>query len=201
MTAVFGHGALRLYLLKLLDEQPRHGYELMKELEDRFLGLYTPSAGTIYPRLARLEADGLVRHDSDDAGRKTFTLTDAGRAELRRRSADVGEVEAHVVGSARHIAREVREDVRASVHDLRQELRQATKTARRAERRHAHHETPVTRRELRDLQRELQQFTGDVMSAAAVGGLDRATLSSIVETLRRTRSDIAAALAGGVTPT
>ena len=58
MSPVFGHGRLRLYLLKLLDESPRHGYDVIRELEDRFMGLYTPSAGTVYPRLARLEADG-----------------------------------------------------------------------------------------------------------------------------------------------
>ena len=60
MTAVFRHGALRLYLLRLLDEHPRHGYEVISLLEDRFLGLYAPSAGTVYPRLAKLETEGLV---------------------------------------------------------------------------------------------------------------------------------------------
>ena len=49
MSQVFRHGALRLYLLKLLDEQPRHGYEVISLLEDRFMGLYAPSAGTVYP--------------------------------------------------------------------------------------------------------------------------------------------------------
>jgi hypothetical protein len=51
MTPVFGHGHLRLYLLSLLDESPKHGYELIQALEDRFGGTYVPSAGTIYPRL------------------------------------------------------------------------------------------------------------------------------------------------------
>ena len=71
MTAVFRHGALRLYLLKLLGDQPRHGYEVISLLEDRFMGLYAPSAGTVYPRLARLEADGLVRHEVSE-GRKVY---------------------------------------------------------------------------------------------------------------------------------
>ena len=62
MTAVFSHGRLRLYLLKLLAEGPKHGYELIRLLENRFLGLYAPSAGTIYPRLQRMEAEGLVTH-------------------------------------------------------------------------------------------------------------------------------------------
>ena len=55
MSPVFSHGRLRLYLLKLLEESPRHGYDIIRLLEDRFLGLYAPSPGTIYPRLARLE--------------------------------------------------------------------------------------------------------------------------------------------------
>ena len=81
MSPVFGHGRLRLYLLKLLDESPRHGYDVIRELEDRFMGLYTPSAGTVYPRLARLEAEGLVTHEVTE-GRKVYRITDTGRAEL-----------------------------------------------------------------------------------------------------------------------
>ena len=63
MSPVFGHGRLRLYLLKLLEESPRHGYEVIRLLQDRFLGVYSPSPGTIYPRLARLEEEGLVTHE------------------------------------------------------------------------------------------------------------------------------------------
>ena len=71
MTAVFSHGRLRLYLLKLLAEGPKHGYELIRLLENRFLGLYAPSAGTIYPRLARLENEGQVTHTAS-GGRKVY---------------------------------------------------------------------------------------------------------------------------------
>ena len=83
MSRVFAHGGLRLYLLLLLGEEPRHGYELIRLLEDRFMGLYTPSAGTIYPRLAALEDDGLVEHEVVD-GRKVYRLTDGGRGRARR---------------------------------------------------------------------------------------------------------------------
>ena len=65
MPPVFGHGRLRLYLLKLLDESPRHGYEIIQQLKERFDGLYAPSAGTVYPRLSRLESEGLIRHETD----------------------------------------------------------------------------------------------------------------------------------------
>ena len=60
MPPVFQHGQLRLYLLALLEQRPMHGYEVITALSDRFGGTYRPSAGTVYPRLARLEEEGLV---------------------------------------------------------------------------------------------------------------------------------------------
>ena len=92
MSPVFRHGRLRLYLLKLLDESPRHGYEVIRLLQDRFMGVYAPSPGTIYPRLARLEEEGLVTHDEAD-GRKIYRITEQGREELRNRSGDLSELE------------------------------------------------------------------------------------------------------------
>ena len=78
MSPVFAHGQLRLYLLVLLAEAPRHGYEVIQDLETRFGGLYTPSAGTVYPRLAKLEEEGLV--ERTDEGRKaTYRITGARR--------------------------------------------------------------------------------------------------------------------------
>ncbi|MCL1527403.1 PadR family transcriptional regulator [Xanthomonas nasturtii] len=75
------HGDLRLLLLALIDERPRHGYELMRQIAALFKGLYTPSAGAIYPALAQLEADGWVQI-SLDAGRKRYQVTDAGRGHV-----------------------------------------------------------------------------------------------------------------------
>ncbi|MBB3824885.1 PadR family transcriptional regulator [Xanthomonas arboricola] len=75
------HGDLRLLLLALIDERPRHGYELMRQIAALFKGLYTPSAGAIYPALAQLEADGWVQTSVDD-GRKRYQVTDAGRAHV-----------------------------------------------------------------------------------------------------------------------
>jgi DNA-binding PadR family transcriptional regulator len=121
MSPVFRHGRLRLYLLKLLDESPRHGYEVIRLLQDRFMGVYAPSPGTIYPRLARLEEEGLVTHDETD-GRKVYRITDKGREELRNRSGDLSELEEEITASVRDIAREVTEDVRETVRNLREEL-------------------------------------------------------------------------------
>lgn len=122
MSTIFGHGRLRLYLLKLLDESPRHGYEIISLLRDRFMGVYSPSPGTIYPRLARLEEEGLVTHEEVD-GRKVYRLTDQGREELRNRSADLDDLERQITDSVRDVAEAVREDVRDTISSLRAELK------------------------------------------------------------------------------
>ena len=133
MSPVFRHGGLRLYLLKLLDEAPRHGYEVIRLLQDRFMGVYAPSPGTIYPRLARLEEEGLVTHDEVD-GKKVYRITDKGRAEINARLDDLAELEEELTESVRDIAREVTEDVRDTVRNLREELTWAAKDVRREHR-------------------------------------------------------------------
>ncbi|MBQ1046650.1 MULTISPECIES: PadR family transcriptional regulator [unclassified Micromonospora] len=132
MTAVFSHGRLRLYLLKLLDDGPKHGYELIRLLEDRFLGLYAPSAGTIYPRLQRLEAEGLVTHTAA-GGRKVYEITEAGRAELRQRADELSTLEADIgaaVEDLSALAGEIHNEVRGSVRDLKRELREVARQTR-----------------------------------------------------------------------
>jgi DNA-binding PadR family transcriptional regulator len=131
MSAVFSHGRLRLYLLRLLAEGPKHGYELIRLLANRFHGLYEPSAGTIYPRLARMEADGLITHTAA-GGRKVYDITDAGRAELAGRADELARLEAEIhasVADLTALAQEVEEGVRGSVRDLKRELRQAKRDA------------------------------------------------------------------------
>jgi DNA-binding PadR family transcriptional regulator len=129
LSPVFGHGRLRLYLLKLLEESPRHGYEVIRILQDRFLGVYSPSPGTIYPRLARLEAEGLVTHEVVK-GKKVYSLTDKGREELERRMDELAELEDEITASAQEFARGVQQDVRQTVRSLREELTQAARTMR-----------------------------------------------------------------------
>jgi DNA-binding PadR family transcriptional regulator len=130
VSPVFRHGGLRLYLLKLLDEAPRHGYEVIRLLQDRFMGVYAPSPGTIYPRLARLEEEGLVTHDEVD-GKKVYRITDKGREEINARLDDLAELEEELTQSVRDIAREVTEDVRDTVRNLREELTWAARDVRR----------------------------------------------------------------------
>lgn len=128
MAPVFAHGRLRLYLLKLLDEAPRHGYEVIRLLEERFHGLYAPSAGTVYPRLAKLEKEGLVTH-STEGGRKVYAITGAGRAELASRSDEIADLENEIRDSVSALAAEIREDVRGAAGDLRREIRAAAQQA------------------------------------------------------------------------
>ncbi|THA80546.1 PadR family transcriptional regulator [Streptomyces sp. A0592] len=124
MPPVFAHGRLRLYLLKLLDEAPRHGYEVIRLLEERFQGLYAPSAGTVYPRLSKLEAEGLVTY-ATEGGRKVYSITEAGRAELADRSGELADLELEIRDSVTELAAEIRSDVRGAAGDLRREMREA----------------------------------------------------------------------------
>jgi len=131
MTPVFGHGRLRLYLLKLLEESPRHGYEIIQQLRERFAGLYSPSAGTVYPRLARLETEGLIRHESD-GGRKVYQITDAGRAELAARAGELAELETEIRASARDLAEGIRQEVRETAKAVQQELADQARAAQQS---------------------------------------------------------------------
>jgi DNA-binding PadR family transcriptional regulator len=128
---VFAHGHLRLYLLSLLAESDggMHGYELMQALGDRFGGTYVPSAGTIYPRLAKLEDEALVSKTVD--GRKTiYEITDAGRAEVVARESELSSIEDDVTDSVRRLADEVRTSVNFAMRSLRADLAAATRDAR-----------------------------------------------------------------------
>ncbi|RPK57989.1 Transcriptional regulator YqjI [Streptomyces sp. ADI96-02] len=129
MPPVFAHGRLRLYLLKLLDEAPRHGYEVIRLLEERFQGLYAPSAGTVYPRLAKLEAEGLVTH-ATEGGRKVYSITDAGRAELAGRGGELADLELEIRESVSELAAEIRDDVRGAAGRLRNDMRAAAAASR-----------------------------------------------------------------------
>lgn len=136
MAPVFAHGQLRLYLLSLLESGPKHGYELMTALSDRFGGTYRPSAGTIYPRLARLEEEGLVVR-VDEERKSTYALTDAGRAELAARSADLADLEEGIAETVRDRAEAVRDDVRGAMRGLRADLAAAAQQARATAVQHA----------------------------------------------------------------
>jgi DNA-binding PadR family transcriptional regulator len=87
----FERGDIKYLILDLLAEKPRHGYEIIKELEARFCGFYTPSAGSVYPTLQMLEDLGFVRSQEGE-GKKTYEITDKGREELKEHQAKVGSI-------------------------------------------------------------------------------------------------------------
>ncbi|MEW6058872.1 MAG: PadR family transcriptional regulator [Actinomycetota bacterium] len=77
-------GDVRTALLSLLGDRPMHGYDLIRELEERSGGMWRPSPGSIYPTLQMLEDEGLVTSNEQD-GKRVYSITDAGRAELEER--------------------------------------------------------------------------------------------------------------------
>ena len=79
----FGAGDMKYVILKMLRDKPRHGYEVMKDLEERMHGCYSPSPGTVYPTLQWLEDEGLVVA-RDVEGKKVYEITDTGRAFLEK---------------------------------------------------------------------------------------------------------------------
>ncbi len=78
----FAHGDLRLVILRLIADKPRHGYEIIKEIEERVAGAYSPSPGVIYPTLTLLEELGYVAVSPGEGTRKSHEITEAGRAFL-----------------------------------------------------------------------------------------------------------------------
>ena len=79
---MFDQGHLKFVILRLLDEKPRHGYEIIKEIEERFGGMYSPSPGTVYPTLTMLEDLGYARALPEEGGKKIYEITDEGRKHL-----------------------------------------------------------------------------------------------------------------------
>jgi DNA-binding PadR family transcriptional regulator len=186
--------------LSLLAESPRHGYELIQALSERFGGTYSPSAGTIYPRLSKLEAEGLVTKTSD--GRKTvYEITDAGRAELAARESELGAIEDEVTDSVRRLADEVRAGVNEAMRSLRADLASAAREAKRgrpADREHTSDVHPTPRQDsnaaVRDAEVVLndfrQQMRTDLRSRAARGGLQDAVVAQLRHELAQVRANV-----------
>ncbi|HWK92824.1 MAG TPA: PadR family transcriptional regulator [Luteimicrobium sp.] len=208
MVSVFAHGELRLYLLALLADGPRHGYELITALSDRFGGTYRPSAGTVYPRLARLEEEGLVRRTA--SGRTSpYELTDAGREELARRADDVARLERGIDDTVRERAQSLRDDVASSMQGLRAELALAAQEARQEARRapggtahdardRGRQARAASNRARREVDAMLQAFRDDLRAelrrADAVDSVTRVTVETARTVLDSARAAIRATL-------
>jgi len=121
---VFGPGDLRLVLLSMIEEKPRHGYELIKELEQKFGGGYAPSPGSIYPTLTLLEELEHVRASSSEGTKRLFEITPEGRKFLRENEAALKSALARMEMAARAVSDESPPmDLYHAMHTLKAALR------------------------------------------------------------------------------
>jgi len=93
---IFEQGDLKYVILRLLAEKPRHGYDIIKDLEERFGGTYAPSPGTVYPTLTMLEDLGYARARQEEGGKKIYEITDEGRKHLEEHSTTVEDIFARI---------------------------------------------------------------------------------------------------------
>ncbi|VVE36034.1 PadR family transcriptional regulator [Pandoraea morbifera] len=116
---LFSHGGLRLVLLHLISQQPRHGYELIKAIEESVNGTYSPSAGVVYPTLTLLEEMGFIRvqENMGDSQRKSYEVTDAGREYLAENEDSVTELLARLA-TRRERSEDMPPQVMRALHNL-----------------------------------------------------------------------------------
>jgi DNA-binding PadR family transcriptional regulator len=89
---MFDQGDLRFVILKLIEEKPAYGYEIIKAIEDRLAGAYAPSPGIVYPTLTLLEELGYIAIAGVEGPRKLYAITDSGRAALKENDATVSAI-------------------------------------------------------------------------------------------------------------
>ena len=119
---VFGHGDLKLILLALIAEQPRHGYELIRTIEEMFDGAYSPSPGAVYPTLTLLEELGHASVEND-GGKKLYTITAEGKAFLAENKEAVDTVMSRMEQTAKMFARAAAPmALREAMHSLKRAL-------------------------------------------------------------------------------
>jgi DNA-binding PadR family transcriptional regulator len=86
---MFDGGELRLVLLKLIADEPRHGYDLIRQIEELTGGAYAPSPGVVYPTITLLDDMGLIEAQQSEGAKKLFAVTEAGTAELEANAEQV----------------------------------------------------------------------------------------------------------------
>jgi DNA-binding PadR family transcriptional regulator len=115
---LFEQGDLKYVILRLLEEKPRHGYEIIKELEGRFGGSYAPSPGTVYPTLTMLEDIGYARVVPEEGGKKIYEITDEGRKHLAEHSNTVDDIFERIAKFVEGITDSPMRDLNASFQRL-----------------------------------------------------------------------------------
>jgi DNA-binding PadR family transcriptional regulator len=115
---VFDQGDLRYVLLGLIAETPRHGYELIKAIEEKFGGMYSPSPGVIYPTLTLLEELGYIRPESAEGTRKQYVITQEGVAFLAANQAVVDQIFARMAEVGQAFAGGPAPEIRRAMQNL-----------------------------------------------------------------------------------
>jgi DNA-binding PadR family transcriptional regulator len=115
---MFEQGDLKYVILKLLAEKPRHGYEVIRTLEERMGGAYAPSPGAVYPTLTMLEEMGYARATTDEQGRRIYDITPEGRAYLEQNRSQVDEIFARIADFATNFFGPPMVDVHRAFRDL-----------------------------------------------------------------------------------
>lgn len=119
---MFDAGELRLVLLRLIADQPRHGYDLIRAIEERTGGAYVPSPGVIYPTVTLLEDMGLIAPRADESARKSFAITADGTAHLAERAEEAAALLARLDALGEQRERTDRAPVRRAMHNLKAAL-------------------------------------------------------------------------------
>ena len=120
---MFSGGELRLVLLKLIADQPRHGDELIKAIEDMTAGEYAPSPGVVYPTLTMLEDMGLIAEKKSKDSKKIFEATSDGRDHLDENAREVEELIERLEGHGQHRRRGQRPEIGRAIGNLMAALR------------------------------------------------------------------------------
>jgi DNA-binding PadR family transcriptional regulator len=115
---VFDHGDLRYVLLHLIAEKPRHGYELIKAIEEQLGGTYSPSPGVIYPTLTLLEELGYLRPETAEGTRKLYSITEEGTVFLAANRALVDAILGRMAEFSRAYAGGPAPEIRRALHNL-----------------------------------------------------------------------------------
>lgn len=115
---LFDGGELRLVLLRLIGDQPRHGYDLIRAIEERTAGVYAPSPGVVYPSLTMLGDMGQIEEQASEGNRKVFAATAEGQKVLTEKAEEIAELMARLDGLGEARERTDSASIRRAMHNL-----------------------------------------------------------------------------------
>jgi DNA-binding PadR family transcriptional regulator len=152
-TRLFAKGDIKYVILDLLKDHPSHGYEMIRALEDLFHGMYSPSAGSVYPTLQMLEEMEYVTSEERD-GKKVYSVTARGREFLAENRSTVSKLHDNM----RHWSGEMgRGEIRDILHDLRDLSRWIGRKSRKMDR----HESELIRDIIAAARRDIERIFGE----------------------------------------